>query len=157
MRRPIFYCKSWFRARKRPIEVWSDEQARVAHYDKKKYTALIGDIERPCCFLDISEGVVGVGFLDDLLRESLTYALQEITPGKLFLTMATHREFKGDTDEVIAGATYTFEPNGTFQITRESFNPHHIETAESTRDVSGNYSDVPGFGNYDDLIRVERG
>lgn len=157
MKRPIFYCKSWFRARKRPTEVWSEEQARAAHSDKRTYTALIGDVERPYCFLDISNGVVGVGFLDDLLRESLTYAFQEITPGKLFLTMATHREFKDDTDEVVAGATYTFEPDGALQITRESFNPYHIETAESTCDVRGNYSDVPEFGNYDDLIKVERG
>jgi hypothetical protein len=153
----VHYCKSWFRAKKRPTEVWTDEKATAAHIKKETYTALIGDAERPYCFLDIADGVVGVGFLDALLRESLTYAFQEITPGKLFLTMATHREFKNDTDEVAAASMYLFNPDGTLQIIRESFNPHHTETAKSTCDVSGNYSDVPAFGNYDDLIRVERG
>jgi len=153
----VYYCKAWFRAKKRPTEVWSDEKARAAHFNKKTYTALIGDAERPYCFLDVSDGVVGVGFLDALLRESLTYAFQEITPGKLFLTMATYREFKDDTDEVAAASMYIFKPDGTLQITRESFSPHRIETAKSTCDVSGNYSDVPGYGEFDDLIRVERG
>jgi hypothetical protein len=153
----VFYCKSWFRAKKRPTEIWPDEKARAAHAEKQTYTALIGDAERPYCFLDVSDRVVGVGFLDALLRESLTYAFQEITPGRLFLTMATHREFKDDTDEVAAASMYSFKPDGALQITRESFNPRSIETATSTCDVSGNYADVPGFGKFDDLIQVERG
>ena len=91
MNRPVYFCKSWFRAKKKPTEVWSREQAELAHINKQHYTVLIGSVDRPYCFLDIADKVVGVGFLDENLRESLTYAFQEFEPEKLFLTMATHR------------------------------------------------------------------
>jgi hypothetical protein len=156
MKRPIYFCKSWFRAKKRPIEIWPEDQARAAHVNKQYYTVLVDSINRPYCFLEIADKVVGVGFLDEYLRESLTYAFQEFEPGKLFLTMATHREFDGDTDKVASGISYMFDRNGTMQIRREFFNPHLLETAASSADVGSNYSPMPTFGEYDDLIRVER-
>lgn len=157
MNRLVYYCKSWFRARKRVTEIWSEEQARKAYSSKQTYTALIDSAERPYCFLEIADGVVCVGFLDEFLRESLTYAFQETAPGILFLSMATHREFESDTDKVAGGTTYMFETDGSIIIRREYFNPHRVETAESKADVSKNYSPSPEFGEYDDLIRADRG
>ena len=87
----------------------------------------------------------------------LTYAFQELAPGRLFLTMATHRQFIDDTDAVAEGTSYLFERDGTLIMRRERFHPHRIESATSTCDIMGNYSDVHQFGCYDDLIRVERG
>lgn len=156
MKQPIYYCKSWFRAKKKPTELWPAEKAEAAHRSKQPYTALVGSAEAPYCFLDLADKVVGVGFLDDRLRESLTYAFKEIEAGKLFLTMAVHREFEGDTDKVASGVTYTFEPSGTVQIRREFFNPHRVETSTSSFDPVPNFAAWPVFGEYDDLIRVER-
>lgn len=157
MNKNFYFCKSWFRAKKKPTEIWSEMQAKSAHDNKKTYTVLVESIERPYCFLDISDGVVAVGFLDEFLRESLTYAFQEVEPKKLFLTMATYREFDGKTDKVESGISYFFEQDGTVKIRREHFNPHRLETSESKVSVSSNYSTVPEFGHYDELIRVERG
>lgn len=156
MNQPIYYCKSWFRAKKKPTELWSAEKAEAAHRARQQYTALVGSEERPYCFVDVAGKVVGVGFLDDRLRESLTYAFKEVEPGKLFLTMATHREFAPESDKVISGATYTFDQDGVVQIRREFFDPHRVETATSSFDPAPNYAAVPEFGNYDDVIRVER-
>lgn len=156
MKKPIFFCKSWFRAKKRPTEIWSEDKARLAHSAKQTYTVLVDSVDEPYCFIDVSDGAVGVGFLDEFLRESLTYSFQVVEPGKLFLAMAIHREFDGNTDTVSKGVTYFFETNGSVEIKRESFNPHRIEKARSTLDINSNYSKVPDFGNYDDLIRVER-
>jgi hypothetical protein len=39
---------------------------------------------------------------------------------------------------------------------KEYFNPHRLETADKTANVSGNYSPFPEFGEYDDLIRKAR-
>src|SRR5450830_1467695 len=156
MKRNLYFCKSWFRAKKRPTEVWSEVQAKSAHINKKTYTVLVGAIEQPYCFLEISDGVVAVGFLDEFLRESLTYAFQEFEPEKLFLTMAIYREFDGNTDKVESGTSYFFERDGTVRMTRELFSPHRVETSESKRDVSSNYSAVPEFANYEELIRIER-
>lgn len=156
MKQPIYYCKSWFRAKKKTTELWPTEKAEAAHRSKQHYTVLVGSTEAPYCFLDIADKVVGVGFLDNRLRESLTYAFKEVEPGKLFLTMAVHREFEGDTDKVASGVTYTFDQNGVVQIRREFFNPHRVETATSSFDPAANFSEWPEFGEYDDLIRVER-
>jgi len=156
MKRHVSYCKSWFRAKKRPTEVWSEEQAREAHLSKQLYTAVIGVVEKPFCFLEINDKFVGVGFLDERSRESLYYAFKEIEPGTLFLSMATYREFEGDTDSVSLGTTYVFGPEGTVKMQRQHFNPHSKEVAYSSTDVSGNYSVWPEFGEYDELIRVER-
>ena len=150
------FIKSWFRAKKKPTEIWSEDHARSAHATNSIYTVLVDSMERPYCFLDISEGVVGIGFLGEYLRESLTYTFQEVEPGKLFLTMATYREFEGDTDKVVSGISYLFEQDGSVKIRRESFNPHRIETATSTKNESSHYSSKPKFSFYDDLIRVER-
>lgn len=157
MDRQYFYCKSWFRAKKCPTEIWSDGQAKAAHENGKPYTVLVDSAERPFCFLEISEKAVGVGFLDDLLRESVSYDFQEVEPGKLFLTMATHRDFEDETDKVVSGTSYIFDQDGSIAIRREKFHPHSVETATSTGDVSCNYASKPKFGRYEELIRVERG
>jgi len=156
MKRPIYFCKSWFRAKKRPTEVWAEEQAKSAHIHKRPYTVLVDSIDRPYCFLEIADTVVGVGFLDEHLRESLSYDFQEFEPGKLFLMMATHREFEGETDKVSSGISYIFDRNGTVQMRREFFDPHRLETATTSADVSMNYAAIPEFGEYDDFIRIER-
>ena len=156
MKQPIYYCKSWFRAKKKPTELWPAEKAEAAHRSKQSYTALIGSAEKPYCFVDVTDKVIGVGFLDGHLRESLTYAFKEVEAGRLFLSMATHREFEAETDKVASGATYTFGQDGTVQIRREFFNPYRVETAASSFDPAPNYSVRPEFGQYDDVIRVER-
>ena len=156
MDRPLFYCKSWFRAKKRPTEIWTENQARVAHSSKTLYTVLIGSIEKPFCFLEINDKFVGTGFLDRNAREYLYYAFKEISAGILFLSMATYREFDADGDTVTMGTTYNFDPGGTVKIRRQKFKSHSVEMAESSADVSNNYSSWPEFGEYEDFIRVER-
>lgn len=157
MKRPVYYCKSWFRAKKKPTEVWTEEQARSAHASKKLYTVLMGSPDTPFCFLEVNDKFVGVGFLDQYLRESIYYAFKEVEPGKLFLSMATHREFQGDSDAVAVGTTYVFDRHGDVKIRRQSFNPHSLEVITSIVDVAVNYAGWPEFGEYDDLAKVERG
>ena len=152
----VTYCKSWFRALKEPTELWSLEKAEQAHGNRQPYGVLIGDPKAPTRFLEINNDFVGVGFLDDRLRESLTYQFQEIEPGKLFLSMVTYREFEGDSDAVTSGTTYYFSTDGSIKIERESFDSHKLEMSESKEDVSGNYEDYPDFGQYDSLVRAER-
>jgi hypothetical protein len=156
MTRSVSYCKSWFRAKKRPTEIWTEDQARAAHLSKRLYTAIVGSLEKPFCFLEINDKFVGVGFLDDKARESLYYAFKEVEPGKLFLTMATYREFDGDTDTVRVGTSYVFGQTGLVKVQRQHFNPHRKEVSDSFVDVSGNYLHWPEFGEYDELIQVER-
>ena len=152
----LVYCKSWFRAKKSPIQIWDEGKAREAHEARKLYTVLLGDPERPQCFIEINNDFVGVSFLDDKLRETLTYQFQEIEDGKLFLTMATYRDFEGDTDKVSEGTSYIFNQDGNIQIRKESFNPHDLKVSDTNGDVDGNYEDYPGFGSYESIALAER-
>jgi hypothetical protein len=154
----FFYCKSWFLAKKRPTEIWSEEQARRAHDERRPYTVLVNDLERPYAVIDVAgdTGFVGVTFLDDLLRESLSYHFKEVEQGNLFLSMATHREFDGDKDQVRLGDSYIFSQDGKLIIRKQSFNPQSLEEANSSADVSGNYEKYPDFGSYDHLLKIER-
>jgi len=153
----LFYCKGWFRARKQPTEMWSEDVARQAHNRGAHYTVLVGSPERPTCFLEVSEKAVAVGFLDESLREKLSYSFQEVRPDTMFLSMVTYREFVGNSDAVAEGTSYIFKEGGEVSIQRKTFDPHTIETAESTLDLSGNYEAKPSFGHYGDLIKAERG
>lgn len=65
MKQPAYYCKSWFRAKKKPTELWSDEKAEAADRTRRTYTALVGSAERPLCFVDVADNVIVVSFLDN--------------------------------------------------------------------------------------------
>jgi hypothetical protein len=156
MRRSGFYAKSWFRSKKQPTELWTSEQARAAHLSRTLYTVLVDSPERPSCFLEVTDKFVGVGFLDDSLREYLTYGLNEVEPGRLFLKSFTYREFVGGSGTVKFGATFVFHENGTVRISKQSFNPHVAEEAESRVDVKDHYFPWPEFGEYDRLIDIQK-
>ena len=100
--------------------------------------------------IEINKGFAGVGFLDDHLRESMYYAFKKISAGMLFLSMATYREFDGETVTVTLGTTYSFAPEGTVKIRKQSFKPPALEIAETSADVSQIFTAFLDFGEYDD-------
>ena len=156
MNRKIFFCKLWFRGHKKATDLWPPERAKEAHEAERLYTVLVDSIERPNCYLDITNKFVGVSFLDENLRDCLEYHFQEIEPGQLFLSKAVHRQYNGSSDTVTQGDTFMFKPDGRVHMRKGFFNPHRLETADTTADVRGNYSPFPEFGEYDDLIRKDR-
>lgn len=157
MQRPIYFCKSWFAARKLTTEVWTEAQAKYAHDNGRNYTVLVDSLERPFCVILVMAKAVAVDFLDEQLREALSYQFQVVSPGRMFLTMAVHREFDGDEDKVTKGTRYTFTQEGKVQIRRETFLPDHsLEVANTEADVSSNYVQAPSFGEYEEFTRMER-
>lgn len=157
MQRPIYFCKKWFAPKKYAPEVWTKEQAKEAHDNGRNYTVLVNSLERPFCVILVMANGIAVDFLDEHLRESLSYQFQVVSPGQLFLTMAVHREFDGDEDKVAKGTMYTFTQKGEVHIRREIFIPtHSLETANTEADVSSNYAPFPQFGEYEEFTRMER-
>lgn len=151
------YAKSWFRYERRPTELWDEARAREAHAARKQYVVVVGPLDHPAAFLELNRDFVGVSFLDERLREYLGYSFQEKEPGRLFLSVATYREFVGDTDKVKEGTTHIFKPDGGLAIHHELFDPPKLEVAKSTTDVQGNYELYPEFGSYGHLLVKERG
>jgi hypothetical protein len=157
MKRKVFFCKSWFRAKKKPTETWTIDQARYAHENGEPYVVLIDSQERPYCFLEVTKKYIGVFFLDQCLRENLSYEFQGIEDGQLFLREAIYREFDSDTDRVVSGSSYRFERDGKVNVRSETYFPEHfLETFCADVNVSKNFAQIPLFGEYEDLIVAER-
>ena len=153
----LTYCKGWFRAKKVALEPYTAEQARRRHESGDLYCVLVGFPEAPTAFLEIVRGSVGVSWLDERLRETLSYNFQALESARLFLTMAVAREFVGQSEQVAQGTVYTFSPAGAVAIRREMFSPsHRVELADSSQDVSGNWEPLPEFGEYSSLLQVDR-
>jgi hypothetical protein len=152
----LIFGKSWFRAKKRLTETWDESKAMTAHEQRQPYAAVIGNEGRCQCFIEANNDYIGVGFLDNSMREFLSYQFQEIEPGRLFLTMATHREFDGETDQVTFGTTYYFKPDGCVTVESDDVAAAQLATKELRTDVSGNWETYPAFGEYCSLVRVGR-
>ncbi|KHK63732.1 hypothetical protein [Pseudomonas frederiksbergensis] len=158
MKAEVYFCKSWFRIKKIALEPYDEAAARINHESGVPYTALIGSATKPSCFLEFltDKGMVGVGFLDQNLREYMSYQFHRVEDDKLFLSMVTHREFFDGGDKVKEGVTYFFDRSGELVIRRQAFNPHAVEKAVSSFDPVNNYEVFPKFGEYSELIKIER-
>jgi hypothetical protein len=152
----VTYCERWFRHKKKPIALINESDARICHENRRLYTVVQGDLKAPECFIEINNDYVGVGFLDTLLREYLSYSFQEKKPGKLFLTMVTHRIFDGQTDSLSSGTTYYFTEDGTVTIEIEDFVADSKNEKLVHADVSGNWEEYPKFGQYSSISEVNR-
>ncbi len=158
----INYCTQWSRGRKRFHQPMTEAQARETHQKGKLYTAVLGDPQRPDCFLEFSAyRSVAVEFLDALQRTYLNYSFQELEarPNELFLSMACIRELSEHSDGSIRGPVCFFKPDGQLVIHHTEYNPatrkDRIVAEEELRtDVSGHWEPYPEFGHYEGLSRI---
>jgi hypothetical protein len=150
------YCERWFRQQKRPTRPMSETDARGAHAARHLYTVVLGDNGLPERFLEINNDYVGVGFLDGLKREYLSYQFQEKAPDRLFLSMATYRDFEGDSDRVKSATTYYFGVDGVVTVETQDFSSQFRQEKKVVADVTGNWERYPDFGDYSGLSRLNR-
>jgi len=146
-------------ARKKDLEGVLTEASKFFHENRKIYFATIYNKNKPINFLEINNDFVLVGFLDELNRQYMDYVFYEVEPNKLSLKKAQYWEFVGDTDEMKTSERYSFTQDGGLIIEEADILNNVIETKEATQkvDVSGNYEAYPEFGQYEALIKKERG
>lgn len=152
----VYYCESWFRGKKVAVNIWNATKAHTAYINQQLYTVLLGSLKTPRCFIESTGDAIGIGFLDNLLREHMSYEFQEKKHGTTFLSMATERKFKEDTDEVIWGITYYYDEDGHVSIEEEDFVTNTLTSAETYLDVSSNWEPYPEFGEYESIARKDR-
>jgi len=152
----IEYCEGWFRAKKRPTGQLTVDDACNAYEKRTLFTAVAYEVDKAIAFLEFNKDYVGVGFLDESLREFLSYTFVEVEPGRLFLTTATHREYGLGTDTVTSGSTYYFKRTGQVVVENEDFTGGDRSTTERSCEVKDNWDTYPPFGQFDSLLRAER-
>ena len=136
------------------------------HDQGDPYTALIIKEGEVHAFLEINMGLqfVGSSFLDEHLREHVTYSFQgqEEREGELFLSTATHWEYPDDSDSVedsdefIKSMRYIFEVDGKVFMEEIDTIEEFKETSEAVFDSNKNWEAIPEFGYYEAFLKVER-
>ncbi|MBV1879820.1 MAG: hypothetical protein KUG79_19410 [Pseudomonadales bacterium] len=150
------YSRGWFRAKKKPLALYSESEAKTQHDNLDLYCVLVNDVESPTAFIEINNDFYGVAFLDEHLRNNLDYQFTIQENGKLFLEMSIFREYKDSTDKVIAATTYKFKPDGETIITKSDLLTNEKLESKTTSDVTNNWESLPEFGCYMDLLKHER-
>jgi hypothetical protein len=156
MMRPIYFCRQWATFYKEALDIYTEEEARAADAVGAMYSVLVDSPTHPTCVIEnVKEtNFIGVIFLDEKLREHLQYYFVRQEDGRLFLTEAKHRDFNGDTDEITGGTDYLFNPEGEVRVTE--YENGTTRSGSKKLDVSKNYSPDPKFGEYDEIIRIDR-
>lgn len=132
----------------------TEEKARKRHESRKSYVAIVGEAERPTHLVSLAGPWVTVSFLDDLRREVQNYDFHERRQGELFLNMAVHRRFRGDSNDLVESVLFSFKEDGKILI--ETRDDSVISQRRVVADPSVNWERYPAFGVYDDLCRYER-
>lgn len=151
----ISYCDHWNDMLKGPIDPLSEAEARARHEGSGKYyTAVVGDLEHPEALMMVSlEGeMVSVDFFDAETRPYLGYQF-DVRDGRLFLSHASITEYR-EGEAVRSYEHYRFEPDGHLWRSREEQGVR--DTWEQWADVAGNWEDMPPFGDYAGVLRLER-
>ncbi len=132
--------------------------ASQLHQSGDSYTVLVGSASAPACFINVmkNKGWVSTSFLDSKLREYLLYNFRLMGEETLFLSMAVHRQFADDSEQVVSGTTYIFAEDGRTLIREERIAPYALSESEMTSDISAHYDHFPDFGHYQCLTRIER-
>ena len=141
--------------------------SREAHEKQKVYFAtILNDDDSPYCAIESNAGYFGLDFLRDNYDNFLLYEYREYVehPGKLFLKAIFLYECYPGTDKKMRRIDYTYAQNGSFKTViyqgemidgtyEEIIAKHPPISAEELEKL---WLDYPKFGEYDQLIRLDR-
>ena len=119
----VTYAERWSKRKGEVVRPLAEEDARERHERGELYTVLVGDPGRPRAYLEVrlEAGFVGVHFLDDELRNHLTYLFTRPPEeqGDLFLEQISRRGY-GVPLERVRGPRSTRSRDQPRQPTRRS-------------------------------------
>ena len=141
--------------------------SREAHEKQEVYFAtILNDDDSPYCAIESNAGYFGLDFLRDNYDNFLLYEYREYVehPGKLFLRGIFLFECKSGTTERMRRIDYTYAQDGSFKTiiyqgemidgTYEEIIAKHPPI--SAEELDKLLVDYPKFGEYDQLIRLDR-
>ena len=138
--------------------------AKEAHESGNIYFVTFYEGDNPSCSIESNKDFFRNKFFDEFQREYLMYDFQgriyeEKYGDRLFLTSVLYRYYDGPKENQINAINYIYKANRkkskvefNFIInTQENFDDVEID------DVSANWEDYPKFGQYESIIKKERG
>ena len=142
--------------------------SREAHEKQEVYFATIlnDDDDSPYCAIESNVGYFGLDFLRDNYDDYLTFQYHSYPdhPGKLFLHGIILSECRPGTTEKLRRIDFGYKLDGSFHTvlyqgeaydgTFEMINTKHLPI--SAEELEKLWLDYPKFGEYDQLIRLDR-
>ena len=160
------YNKTRYLRRKKQ-EGLLEQASREAHERQEVYFAtILNDDDTPYCAMESNVGYFGLDFLQDNYADFLTFQYRSDSEhkGKLFLKAIFLFECYPGTTEKMRRTDFTYtheggclsvilqgkEYDGTYEVIRTQHPPISAEELEKL------WVDYPKFGEYDQLIRLDR-
>lgn len=155
----VSYGERWSDLSLRIVDRLDAEAARQRHERGELYAAILGDPEHPWAHLNVrlEVGYVDVTFLDEELREDLSYTFtrEPGSEGDLFLEQATWRTYDSSSERVLS-EHYIFKPPNITHVRKRDYTANEQETYSVEADLAQNWEPVPAFGDYESIAARER-
>ena len=145
------YGERWWIEKNRMVKEIAESEARAIHESNGCYCMALLENSQVKYVIDFSTKHVLVRFFDNGLYLSYDFVK---TQGKLFLKAAFY--YKRDEGKVTERKTYNFSENGYLYMIKQNFILDETQEGENIVDVSSNWEEMPEFGYYDNLIKIER-
>jgi hypothetical protein len=133
----------------------SPQQAKARHAEGQPYVAVLsaGADKR---VIDIAGDWISVLFLDRNDRVYLQYDFKRVESGDLFLSKATHLEYKNGDNSPSIVVTFVFRMDGSILIEKRNIETGEIDEKESSGNFASNRESYPAFGDYISVSRPNR-
>lgn len=160
--RTITYAEGYSDYYQHPIRPFSLEKARQRHAQRKLYTAILEEAGKAVVVVEMcfQDAYCNVHFLDELGRWGLRYTFIPAGPGRLFLAEIAENTYRGEARLDGVCELSVFSEDGRAKVISTSTASNRIESKEMIGrlgNLAGFYELEPAFGEYDSLIREERG
>ncbi|MCL2399163.1 MAG: hypothetical protein FWC91_05375 [Defluviitaleaceae bacterium] len=152
----IIYCDKWSNTRRKPWNIIDTSQAHKNHINKTPYTVLIQENDKIKVIVEFTKFYVSVNFLNEFLNSYLRYTFHLIDNDFLFLKVAYYYYYDEENHDMLEGTVFSFSENGYVTMVKRDYKTGEIEERELQNDVSANWEEYPGFGKYENLLKVER-
>lgn len=152
------YYNHWHRWKKKPEEHLGRNAAHSRHEARDPYAVLA---TAPCmgsrkylASIRFQGAQIVLTMLDDKYRDYLTCHFEERDNGKVFLSAATYRVYRGECDSVAVTEEFTFREDGTVLFEKRHFQDGVLALRTGKMDVLWNWEDYPTFGDYDSMLEI---
>lgn len=150
----ILYCKKWWFHKKKPIDILNEEIARSNHLKGEDYTAVLSHDGVISYIIEISKADVFVNFMDDNERKYLTYVFHKEMEDNVFLSTAYYHYYEKEKEKELL--IFSFKENGELYMEKRNLLNGEVDEKEAVVDVSCNWEKFSEFGDYSNLIVLER-
>jgi hypothetical protein len=158
----VSYCRRWNFNRNRPIDPYTEDEARARHEAGEEYCAVLGDPEAPDRVVEVVHPkAVKVWFFDPQQRQSLNYVFRSTGGDGMFLREMGRWQYPDDAARQLNEASrienLRYDEDGTVHHNvRDKAAGENTSTSYRDVDVSNHTEAVPAFGEYVSIARWDR-